>query len=154
MTVWDEEREQQRARWRSLARAHVDAENAHDLTAIAATFAEHAIAQVNDELVATTIDGIAATHAFFGFSDQPGMFTDLQVIPEREHFTDEEIVYEGHFRGVHTGDAPGYPPASGREVELPYIVVYRFDAEGKLVSERARIDFSPVYGQPAAPESP
>ena len=137
-----------------MARAHLDAENAHDLAAIVETFAEHAILQVNDEMNGTTREDIAASHAFFGFSGEPGVFTDLQTITEREHFADDAIIFEGHFRGIHTGDAPGYPPATGRDVELPYIVAYRFDPDGKIVSERARVDFSPIYRDSAAKEAP
>jgi predicted ester cyclase len=152
MSIDDIERERERERWRRLVRAHVAAENAHDLPAIMATFAEHAIGVINEQ-VATTPDTIAQGHALFGLSATPGIFTSLQVIHEREHFTDEEIVYEGRFHGVHTGAAPGFPPPSGQTLDLPYIVVYRFDREGKLVSERARIDFSPIY-RTALPQAP
>lgn len=133
----------ERERRRSLVRAHVAAENAHDLAAIMATFAEHAISDVNGA-VSTTHAQIAEGHAKYGLAQTPGMFSQLQVIHEREHFTDEEIVYEGHFHGIHTGTGPGLPPPSGRAVDLPYIVIYRFDVHGKLVSERARIEFSPI----------
>jgi predicted ester cyclase len=133
----------ERERRRSLVRAHVAAENAHDLAAIMATFAEHAISDVNGD-VRTTPAQIAELHAGFGMAQTAGMFSQLQVIHEREHFTDEEIVYEGHFHGIHTGTMPGMPPPSGRAIDLPYIVIYRFDVHGKLISERARVELSPV----------
>ena len=134
----------ERERRRRLVSAHVAAENAHDLDAIAATFAPHAIVDVNGT-VATTPAQIAQTHALYGFGPAGGLLSQLQVIHEREHFTEEDIVYEGHFHGFHTGSPPGFPPPSGRELELPYIVVYRFDAAGKLVSERARVELSPIF---------
>lgn len=140
----------ERERWRRLVHAHVAAENAHDIDAIMATFAEHAITQINDE-DNTTHEAIARGHVFFGLSAAPGVLSDLQVIHEREHFTDEEIVYEGRFHGVFTGAAPGFPPPTGLPIDLPYIVLYRFDADDKLVSERARIDFAPLFATPAAP---
>jgi predicted ester cyclase len=152
MSIDELERARERERWRRLVRVHVAAENAHDLDAIMATFAEHAINQVND-VANTTPEAIAQTHALFGLSAAPGIFSALQVIHEREHFTDEEIVYEGHFHGVHTGTAPGFPPPSGLALDLPYIVVYRFDRDSKLVSERARIDFSPIF-RTALPQAP
>lgn len=141
--------ERERERRRRLAKAHVDAENAHDLDAIVATFAPHA---VNDLNGAVSIGHEAARqgHALFGLSREPGLMSELTVVHEIEHFTDEEIVYEGHFRGIHTGSAPGFPPPSGLAVKLPYIVAYRFDDDGLLVSERARVDVSPLYASPPA----
>lgn len=144
-----DERARERERWRRLAQAHVAAENAHDLDAIMATFSAHAITQLND-VPSTTPEAIAGGHVLFGLSQAPGIFSDLQVIPEREHFTDEEIVYEGRFHGLHTGTAPGFPPPTGLALDLPYIVAYRFDREDKLVSESARVDLSPIYRSSAA----
>src|SRR3954469_3231694 len=86
--------ERQRAHWRRLVQAHVAAENAHDLGAIMATFASHAVSQVND-VVSTTPDEIAGLHAFFGLAQSAGIFSGLSVVHEHEHFTDHEIVYEG-----------------------------------------------------------
>jgi len=145
-----QQHDRDRERWRRLVRAHVAAENAHDLDAIMATFAEHAIGQINDE-DSTTHEAIAGLHAFFGLSAAPGVLSDLQVIHEREHFTDEEIVYEGRFHGVFTGAMPNFPPPTGLPVDLPYIVLYRFDRDDKLVSERARINFAPLFAGAAAP---
>lgn len=135
--------EQERARRRRLVKVHVDAENAHDLNAIMATFAPHAVSQVNS-VSSTTPEAIAQGHALYGMSAKPGVLSGLKVVHEREHFTDEEIIYEGRFRGKHTGTAPGFPAPTNVDVELPYVVVYRFDDRDKLVSERARIDFSPL----------
>lgn len=145
--------ENERARRRRLAKAHVDAENAHDLDAIMRTFSPLAYNVLNGGL-ATTPEQVAAGHILFGLTAEPGIMSDLQVVPEVEHFTDDEIVYEGRFRGVHTGTAPGYPPPTHQLIELPYIVVYRFDDDDLLVSERANVDLSPLYSPaPAAPES-
>lgn len=108
-----------------------------------ATFSPHAVTQLND-LVATTSDAVAQVHALFGLSGQPGLLSELKVVPEHEHFTDEEIVYEGHFLGRHTGVVPGYPLPTGGEVKLRYVVLYRFDAHDLLVSERARVDLTPL----------
>jgi hypothetical protein len=135
--------EREKARRRRLAKAHVDAENAHDIEAIMATFAPHAVGQINGG-IDTTREAIAGAHVRFGLSSQPGLLTDLQVIPEREHFSEEEIIYEGRFRGRHTGVDPAFPPPSQQIVELVYIVAYRFDGDDRLVSERATVDLSPL----------
>jgi hypothetical protein len=142
--------ERERERRRRLVRAHVDAENAHDIEAIMATFAPYAIGQINGD-VSTTPDEIRQGHVLFGLSPEPGVFSNLQVVHEVEHFSDEEIIYEGHFIGVHTGTAPGYPAPTGKEVILPYVVVYRFDRDGLMVSESARIEFSPLMAGGVAP---
>jgi hypothetical protein len=117
-----------------------------------ATFSPHAISVVNGS-VSTTPESIRQQHALFGLSEQPGVMSNLQVVHEVEHFSDDEIIYEGHFTGVHAGAAPGFPAPTGRTVELPYVVVYRFDRAGLLVSESARIELSSLY-RAVAPQSP
>jgi len=108
-----------------------------------ATFSPDAITQLND-IVSTTPDAVEQLHALFGLGAQPGLLSDLKVFPEHEHFTDEEIVYEGYFLGKHTGVVPGYPLPTGGDVKLRYVVLYRFDAQDLLVSERARVDLTPL----------
>lgn len=142
--------EKERERRRRLVRAHVDAENAHDIEAIMASFAPHAIGRMNGD-VSTGPEGVRQGHVLFGLSEEPGIFSDLQVVHEVEHFSDEEIIYEGHFVGVHTGTAPGFPPPTGKEVILPYVVVYRFDCEGLLVSESANVELSSLMAGGQAP---
>ena len=136
--------QRERERRRRLVRAHVDAENAHDIDAIMATFAPHAVFQTNGS-VSTTPETIRQGHVFYGLSHEPGIFSDLTGVHTAEHFSDEEVIYEGHLVGIHTGTAPGFPPPTGKQVILPAIVVYRFDRAGLLVSELARIDLSPFY---------
>ena len=142
--------ERERERRRKLVQAHVAAENAHDIEAIVATFAPHAINRMNG-VVSTTPEAVRQAHTLFGLSAEPGIFTDLQVVHEVEHFSDEEIIYEGHFVGTHTGTAPGYPPPTGQELKLPYIVVYRFDPDGLLVSESASVELSQLITGSTAP---
>jgi len=46
-------------------------------------------------------------------------------------------------RHDHVRDLLGFP-GTGREVEMHYAAFYRFDVEGKLVSERIVMDWSPL----------
>ena len=133
----------ERARRRRLLKAHVDAENAHDIAAIMATFSPHAVNMLN-EIVATDSLMTQMVHELLGFSDA-GILTDLRVVPSSEHFTDDEIVHEGHVRGMHSGFFPGFPPPTFREVQLPYVSAYRFDEHDLLVSERIKLDLSQMY---------
>jgi hypothetical protein len=143
MTLDDTERE----RRRRLLKIHLDAENAHDLDAIMATFSPHAVNMLN-EIVATDTDTTRQVHALLGFATTPGVLSNLRVVPSAELFTHEEIVHEGHLLGTHSGAALGFPPPSFREVKLPYVSIYRFDEHDLLVSERIKMDLSPLYAPP------
>jgi hypothetical protein len=136
--------DKQRDRRRQLVHAHMDAENRHDIDAIMATFAPHAINAMNG-FVATDAATTRLLHEMGGFAATPGAISELKVVPLVEHITDNEIVFEGYLQGWHTGLVPGFPPPSFQKVETRYIAVYRFDEEDLLVSERTRIDFSPLY---------
>jgi hypothetical protein len=137
----------ERDRRRKLVQAHMAAENAHDLEAIIDTFAGGAEMVFNK--TPFTGDGLRMAHILFGMSgDHPGSLSGTQVRPEGESFTDDEIVIDGTVTGLHVGDVLGFP-ATQRQVVLPYVAIYRFDAEGKLVSERIVMDFSPFAGIPA-----
>ena len=91
--------------------------------------------------------GIRQAHAYIGFA-AGGAFGGLRTIADREHFTADEIVVEGRLCGTHVGEFQGFPP-TGREVELPYVAFYRFDAAGKLVSERVVMNLGTLGHQPA-----
>jgi hypothetical protein len=134
----------ERARRRRLLKTHIDAENAHDLDAVMATFSPHAVNSLN-EIIATDSETTRQVHALLGFSTTPGVLSNLRVVPTGEHFTDEEIVHEGQLCAAHTGFAPGFPPPTFREVVLPYVAIYRFDDHDLLVSERIKMDLSPLY---------
>jgi hypothetical protein len=142
MTIDDKERQ----RRRRLLKTHVDAENAHDLDAIMATFSPHAVNTLN-EIVATDSATTRMVHESFGFSTASGLLGSLQVVPSAEHFTDEEIIHEGHLRGTHSGFVLGFPAPTFRQVQLPYVAIYRFDEHDLLVSERVKIDLSPLYAE-------
>ena len=135
-------------RRRRLLDAHYAAENDAHLDRIMATFASGAEMLYNGQRF-TDPDGIRWAHAYIGMSEAAGAFTGLENIRDREHVTAGEIVVEGRLRGTHTGEFQGYPP-TGREVELPFVAFYRFDASGLLVSERVVMNLAALgtFGAP------
>lgn len=122
-------------RW-ALVR-HLRAENAHDLTAIMDTFSSDAVFGLNGRL----FEGHAAIrdqHAAFGFGDA-GSFSRLSVTERRRYVTVDAIVVESTLGGRHSGVWQGLKP-TGNEFALDVCTVYRFDAEGKLLSEMLYFD--------------
>ena len=113
---------------------------------IMATFSPHAVNTLN-EIVATDSATTRMVHEAMGFSTASGLIGNLQVIPSAEHFTDEEIIHEGHLRGLHSGLVLGFPAPTFRQVLLPYVAIYRFDEHDMLVSERVKMDLSPLYAE-------
>lgn len=135
--------ENERTRRRQLLKVHLDAENDHDIDRIMATFAPHAVNILN-EIVATDSATTQMVHEMLGFSAN-GVLENLRVVPNAEHFTDDEIVHEGHVCGYHSGFGLGFPAPTFREVQLPYVSAYRFDENDLLVSERIKLDMSQMY---------
>jgi hypothetical protein len=84
-------------------------------------------------------------HGYIGMTAAPGAFSGLGAHIDGEHFTDEDIVVEGRLTGKHSSDFLGFPPTD-REVELPFVAFYRFDAKGKLTSERVVMNLGPLRG--------
>ena len=140
MPIDDRERERRRA----LVRAHYAAENDHDLERIMGTFSEDAVMLYNRQAFPSD-ETIRLAHGYFGMSAAPGAFAGFRSIVDREHFTDTETVIEGRACGTHISEFLGFPP-TGREVELPFVAFYRFDASGKLTSERVVMNLGPLRG--------
>jgi hypothetical protein len=140
MLIDDRERERRRA----LVRAHYAAENDHDLERIMATFAKDGVMIYNRQ----TFPGdetIRWAHGYIGMSVAPGAFAGLRAVIDEEHFTDAETVIEGRVCGKHSSEFLGFAPTQ-REVELPFVAFYRFDANGKLTSERVVMNLGPLHG--------
>jgi predicted ester cyclase len=136
----------ERKRRSALLAAHYRAENDNDLGRIMATFAETSEMIYNRQSFPDQ-GSISQAHAYMGFSAE-GAFRGLRTIPDHEHFTAEEIVIEGRVCGTHGGEFQGFPP-TGREVELPLVAFYRFDAAGKLTSERVVMNLGSLAHAPA-----
>jgi predicted ester cyclase len=128
-------------RRRALVRAHYAVENGHDIDAIMGTFAATGEMHYNRQPF-TDLESIRAAHIYMGF-DTAGAFAGLQTLAEHEHLTDDEIVIEGRLLGKHVGEFQGFAP-TGRDVELPFVAFYRFDADGKLTSERVVMNLAPL----------
>jgi hypothetical protein len=133
--------EAERKRRQALLHIHYKVENDHDLDRIMATFSPDGEMLYNRQSFPEP-ELIRGAHAYMGFSAE-GAFERLQTIADHEHFTDDEIVVEGRLTGRHVGEFQGFAP-SGREVELPFVAFYRFDAKGKLTSERVVMNLGPL----------
>ena len=140
MPIDDRERERRRA----LVHAHYDAENDHDLDRIMATFSNDGVMVYNRQTFPGD-ESIRLAHRYMGMSADPGAFAGLRAVIDEEHFTDAETVIEGRVCGKHTSDFLGFAPTQ-RDVELPFVAFYRFDANGKLASERVVMDLGPLQG--------
>jgi acyl-CoA-binding protein/predicted ester cyclase len=140
MPLDDRERERRRA----LVRAHYAAENDRDLERIMGTFSEDAVMLYNRQSFPSG-ETIRLAHGYFGMSAAPGAFGGFRSIVDQEHFTDTETVIEGRVCGTHISEFLGFPP-TGRDVELPFVAFYRFDANGKLTSERVVMNLGPLRG--------
>ena len=138
MPIDDAERERRRA----LLHAHYDVENDHDLDRIMATFSTDAEMLYNRQSFGDR-ESIRTAHAYIGLSSSDGAFRGIRNVIDREHFTTDEIVVEGRLCGRHVGRHVGEfqgHSATERDVELPFVAFYRFDADGKLTSERVVMD--------------
>jgi hypothetical protein len=138
--------ERERARRRALIKVHFAAENACDLERILATFSPQAEMLYNRQSFSEP-EAIGLAHGYIGFSAAAGAFAGLRNEIDAEHFTDDEIVIEGRLCGTHAGEFQGFAP-TGRAVELPFVAFYRFDAAGKLVSERVVMNLGPLGATP------
>jgi acyl-CoA-binding protein len=136
--------DRERERRRALVRAHYAAENDHDLERIMGTFSEDAVMLYNRQSFPSD-ETIRWAHGYFGMSAAPGAFGGLRAILDQEHFTDTETVIEGRACGRHISEFLGFPPTQ-RDVELPFVAFYRFDANGKLTSERVVMNLGPLRG--------
>ncbi len=123
----------------TLLNAHLEAENAHDLDAIMATFTDAPVVELNGQRIA----GRARVHEFhrsFGFGGAGmGSFSDVRVAERRRHHAREAIIIEQTLTGVHTGEWQGLAP-TGRSFALAVCTVYVLDESGRVAEERVYFD--------------
>jgi steroid delta-isomerase-like uncharacterized protein len=80
-------------------------------------------------------------------------FPDGQIAQPRYYDAGDTVITE--FVGRGTNDGPLGPlPASGRSVELPYLEIYHFNAEGKVTGGRAYFDQLDLLSQLGHAEAP
>jgi steroid delta-isomerase-like uncharacterized protein len=129
-----------RTKREALCIGHMDAENAHDFDLCVGLF-DHP----RYEVVPTgeVYDGSEALHRLM--QENVTAFPDFRFDVERLHHADEAIVVEGTFKGTHQGTWRGLP-ATGRRVEFPMIIVFRFDGEAML-GERLFFDLGTALRQ-------
>lgn len=128
-----------RWRWQQWSDAFVGLRNQHDLARIMDSFSEEAELSINN-IVYAGHDAIAQAYRLLGLSSDPGGLSNTRVMPEREHFTEEELLVYGRMRGDHTGQILHFAPTF-RTAVLHYAAFYRFDEAGKIVSERIAMDW-------------
>jgi hypothetical protein len=135
--------ETERNRRRALLDAHYEAEDAHDLEGIMATFSPKAEMIYNRQPFGDS-DAIRWAHGYIGLSAAAGAFHALRNVRDRIHFTDDEIVVEGRLCARHVGEFLGFAPTD-REIELPFVAFYSFDEHGDLTSERVVMNLGPLH---------
>jgi steroid delta-isomerase-like uncharacterized protein len=80
-------------------------------------------------------------------------FSDGEITEPKYYDAGDTVVTE--FVGRGTNDGPlGPMPATGRSVELPYLEIYHFDADGKVVGGRAYFDQLGLLTQLGHAEAP
>lgn len=121
-------------RRRALIKQHYLVENNHDMDGVMETFAPDGQMDYNRQSF-TDLETIRLAHGLIGFGMEGGAIDNVVNQIDAEHFTDDEIVIEGRMCGKHVGEFQGMP-ATGRDIEMPFVGFYRFDERDKLVSER------------------
>jgi steroid delta-isomerase-like uncharacterized protein len=120
-----------------IVEEHVQAENAHELDRIMATFGEQA--RYEDQPWDEHYQGRRGARAYY--TRLLAALPDLHIAVERRHVTHDHAILEVTVTGTHRGTWRGLP-ATGRRVRLPLCAVYTFDNAGKLRGERIYYDRS------------
>ncbi len=120
--------------------AHMTAENAHTFEDAIGFFGHPRY-----EIVATgeVYDGTPELMRLM--HENVTAFPDFHYDVERLHHADEAVVAEGAFRGTHLGTWRGLP-ATGRTVDFPMLIVFRFDGEA-MMGERIFFDLNTALRQ-------
>ncbi len=124
----------------SIVRAHVDAENRHDVASVVSTFHQPKYEVMP---LGAVLDGAQPVAEFIGgvFDGFPDF---IAHVPSLVH-ADLGVVAEGHFTGTHKHDWSGIP-ATGRTVDVPFCALFIFE-EDRLISERLYFDFATLLRQ-------
>lgn len=128
------------ARREEIVRAHMNAENNHDVEATVATF-HHARYEVMPFGGAT--DGADAVRGLLGALMQA--FPDFHVSEERLYHGGDCVIVETRMTGTQQGEWMGLP-ASGRKIDVSAACFFVFDQD-RLLCERVYFDNATMMGQ-------
>ncbi len=127
-----------------LHNRHLEARNAHDVSALQNDYAEDAI--VEGSMFPEPFVGRAASAA--RIAAEMVAFPDLRVQMTNRVVHGNQVTVEWVATGTHTGDFPGFP-ASGRSFSIPGVTVV-IRERGKIVRESLYYDMEVVrreFGQ-------
>ena len=124
----------------AAVRAHVEAENRHDVQGVIATF-HHACYDVVP--LGALSDGAPAVHEFL--SGVITGFPDFAAHVSTLHHAERAVVAEGHFTGTHNGPWAGLAP-TGRAVDVRFCAIFDFD-EDRMLCERLYFDLATMMQQ-------
>ena len=119
-----------------LAR-HLEAENAHDVDGIMATYVERPVVVLNGRAIEGR-ERVQMFHERFGFGGG-GSFADVHVAERHRHVTADAIAIEQTLSGRHVGEWEAMAP-TGKRFEVAVCTVYRFAPDGLLQSEDVYFD--------------
>jgi len=124
----------------TVVRAHVDAENRHDVAGVVATFHQpkYEVMPLGAVLTGAQPVGDFLGGVFEGFPDFAAQVASLI-------HSESAVIAEGRFTGTHKRDWSGIP-ATGRSVDVPFCALFVFE-EDRLVSERLYFDFATLLRQ-------
>ena len=124
----------------AIVRAHVDAENRHDVPGVVSTFHQPKYEVMP---LGAVLDGAQPVTDFLsGVFDG---FPDFAAhVPSLTH-SENGVIAEGRFTGTHQHDWSGIP-ATGRTVDVPFCALFIFE-DDRLLNERLYFDFATLLRQ-------
>ncbi len=126
-------------------KAHLSAAINQDISAILDTYAEGGYLNFNG-VIYDTPEKLAAFHLGFGLTNK-GMLADLERVILTKSFTHDSVIIE--YRVKCTVEIP--EGSTARRTEMRSLTIYQFDANGKLMSERAFNDTGAILPEPIVP---
>lgn len=129
---------------------HLGAELVRDIPACVETFAHGGYLNFNGE-VYDTPEQLAAFHNGLGFADlETGLIRNFRVESLTKNYSHDWLIVE--YRAAGEVNVPLGGELAGRTAQWNIAVVYQFDDEGMLVSERVYFDSGGLMPKPVIPE--
>jgi steroid delta-isomerase-like uncharacterized protein len=124
----------------AIVRAHIEAENRHDIEAAIATFHTPRYEVIP---FGGATDGAEAVQGLLH-----GLLTgypDLHIVISTIHHAERAVIVEGSLTGTQLGAWLGRPP-TGHKMETPFAAFFEFD-EDRLLCERIYFDTATMMRQ-------